>query len=103
MQVWDTSVQVCDVPMLVAICLHSGVTCHSPVQVCSLGKRVKEDLLTVVRWVQDCYPPHMDILNLYAGLYHCSFSACLSRLAACGLGPEDCMYLLFWINRCYPE
>lgn len=75
----------------------------TPVQVCSLGKRVKEDLLTVARLVEDCYPPHMDILNLYAGLYHCSFSARLSRLAASGPGPDDCMYLLFWTNHYYPE
>ncbi|XP_029705440.1 tumor necrosis factor alpha-induced protein 2-like [Takifugu rubripes] len=76
---------------------------HLKREVCSLGKRVKEDLLTVVRVVKDCYPPHMDILNLYARLYHCSFSARLSRLAASGPDPDDCMYLLFWTNRYYPD
>ncbi|KAM9354205.1 tumor necrosis factor alpha-induced protein 2a isoform 2-T2 [Pholidichthys leucotaenia] len=72
-------------------------------QVCQLGKRVKEDLLTVMRSVKDCYPPHMDILNLYAGLYHWSFSTRLTLLAAAGLQDEDCSYLLFWINHCYPR
>ncbi|XP_070843061.1 tumor necrosis factor alpha-induced protein 2-like [Chaetodon trifascialis] len=72
-------------------------------EVCRMGKRVKEDLLTVVRMVKDCYPPHMDILNLYAGLYHQSFSARLTELAASGLETDDCSYLLFWINHYYPN
>ncbi|KAM6992352.1 tumor necrosis factor alpha-induced protein 2a [Tautogolabrus adspersus] len=72
-------------------------------EVCLVGRRVKEDLLTVGRSVVDCYPPQMDILNLYAGLYHQSFSARLNQLAALGLETDDCSYLLFWINNCYPD
>uniref|UniRef100_UPI0037E9C833 tumor necrosis factor alpha-induced protein 2a isoform X2 n=1 Tax=Semicossyphus pulcher TaxID=241346 RepID=UPI0037E9C833 len=73
-------------------------------EVCRVGRCVKEDLLTVVRIVQNCYPPQMDILNLYAGLYHQSFSARLSQLTASGsLETDDCSYLLFWINHCYPH
>ncbi len=68
-----------------------------------MGKRVKEDLLTVARAVKDCYPPHMDILNVYAGLYHQGFSARLTQLAGSGLEADDCSYLLFWINHCYPR
>lgn len=68
-----------------------------------MGKRVKEDLLTVARVVKDCYPPHMDILNVYAGLYHQGFSARLTELAVSGLEADDCSYLLFWINHCYPR
>ncbi|KAM7368457.1 hypothetical protein PAMP_014671 [Pampus punctatissimus] len=77
----------------------------SPVkrEVCHLGKRVKEDLLMVVRMLKDCYPPQMDILNLYAGLYHQRFSARLTQLAALGLEADDCSYLLFWVNHCYPH
>ncbi|XP_042339346.1 tumor necrosis factor alpha-induced protein 2-like, partial [Plectropomus leopardus] len=71
--------------------------------VCSMGKRVKEDLLMVVRAVQDCYPPQMDILNFYSGLYHQTFSARLTELAAAGLETDDCSYLLFWINHLYPH
>ncbi|CAJ1077832.1 tumor necrosis factor alpha-induced protein 2-like [Xyrichtys novacula] len=71
-------------------------------EVCHVGRQVKDDLLLVARTVVDCYPPKMDILNLYAGLYHQSFSARLNRLAAPGLGNDDCRYLLFWINHCYP-
>lgn len=76
---------------------------NAPVQVCRMGKRVKEDLLVVVRTVKDCYPPQMDILNLYAGFYHRSFSARLTELAASGLEPDDCSYLLLWINHYYPQ
>ncbi len=68
-----------------------------------MGKCVKEDLLTVVRTVKDCYPPWMDILNVYAGLYHQIFSARLTELAACELETDDCSYLLFWINHYYPQ
>ncbi|XP_022068118.1 tumor necrosis factor alpha-induced protein 2a isoform X2 [Acanthochromis polyacanthus] len=71
-------------------------------QVCRMGKRVKEDLLSVVRTIKDYYPPQMDILNVYAGLYHRSFSARLTELAASGLETEDCSYLLFWVNHYYP-
>ena len=72
-------------------------------QVCSLGKRVKQDLLRVVQVVQVCYPPQMDVLNLYAGLYHQIFSARLTELAAAGLQTDDCSYLLFWTNHLYPQ
>ncbi|KAM3602653.1 uncharacterized protein V6R79_008243 [Siganus canaliculatus] len=80
-----------------------GLSSPTKQQVCCLGRRVKEDLLAVERGVKDCYPPHMDILNLYAGLYHQGFSAHLNHLAASGPGPEDCTYLLFWNNYCYPQ
>lgn len=67
-----------------------------------MGKCVKKDLLTVVRAVKDCYPPQMDILNFYAGLYHQNFSARLAELAASGLEIDNCYYLLLWVNHCYP-
>ncbi|XP_019122211.1 tumor necrosis factor alpha-induced protein 2a [Larimichthys crocea] len=72
-------------------------------EVCRLGIRVKDDLLSVVRMVKDCYPPQIDILNLYAGLYHQSFSARLTELAGSGLETDDCHYLLLWINHYYPQ
>ncbi|XP_075993343.1 tumor necrosis factor alpha-induced protein 2-like isoform X2 [Genypterus blacodes] len=72
-------------------------------EVCRLGKRVKEDLLMVVRKVKDCYPPEIDVINLYAGLYQQNFSARLAELSAPGLEAEDCRYLLFWVNHYYPN
>ncbi|XP_071323389.1 tumor necrosis factor alpha-induced protein 2a isoform X2 [Trachinotus anak] len=77
----------------------------SPVkrEICRMGKCVREDLLTVVRTVKDCYPPQMDILNVYAALYHQTFSARLTELATFGLEVDDCSYLLFWVNHYYPH
>lgn len=81
----------------------TSVVTNVPAQVCCMGRRVKEDLLTVVRTVKDCYPPQVDIMNLYAGLYHQNFSSRLTELAAAGLEADDCGYLLFWTNHCYPQ
>lgn len=64
---------------------------------------MKDDLLAVMRTVKTCYPPRMDILNVYAGLYHQSFSTQLTELAASGLEVDDCSYLLFWVNQYYPQ
>lgn len=72
-------------------------------EVCLTGKRLKEDLLSVARRVKACYPPELDILNVYAGLYQQSFSTRLTELARPGLSPDDCSYLLFWVNTCYPQ
>ncbi|KAI3364697.1 hypothetical protein L3Q82_011477, partial [Scortum barcoo] len=72
-------------------------------EVCRMGKRVKEDLLTVARTVRDCYPAQIDILNVYAGHYHQIFSARLTELAASDLEEDDCSYLLFWTNHYYPH
>lgn len=68
-----------------------------------MGKRLKEDLLTVVRTVKDCYPENVDILNLCGGLYHQTFSARLAKLTSSRLETDDCSYLLFWVNHYYPE
>uniref|UniRef100_A0A8C6KLI5 Tumor necrosis factor, alpha-induced protein 2 n=1 Tax=Nothobranchius furzeri TaxID=105023 RepID=A0A8C6KLI5_NOTFU len=72
-------------------------------QVCCMGKRVKEDLLMVVRKLKDCYPAKVDILNVYAGLYHQTFSARLAELISSELEMDDCIYLLFWVNHYYPQ
>ncbi|XP_061125883.1 tumor necrosis factor alpha-induced protein 2-like [Syngnathus typhle] len=77
----------------------------SPVKrrVCGMGKRVKADLLRCVRVLQPRYEPHLDLLNVYAGLCHRSFSARLSRMIRDGLEADDCPYLLFWVNTFYPQ
>ncbi|XP_061785131.1 tumor necrosis factor alpha-induced protein 2-like [Nerophis lumbriciformis] len=72
-------------------------------QVCRMGKRVKEDLLRVSRVVQDCYGTYLDVLNVYAGLCHSSFSARLTQMNSAGLEADDSAYLLFWANRYYPQ
>ncbi|XP_049613717.1 tumor necrosis factor alpha-induced protein 2 isoform X2 [Syngnathus scovelli] len=77
----------------------------SPVKrrVCGMGKRVKADLLRCVRMLQPRYEPHLDLLNVYAGLCHRSFSARLSSMIRDGLEADDCAYLLFWVNTFYPQ
>lgn len=72
-------------------------------QVCCLGRRVRDDLLTVARTVRDTYPPDMDIMNIYAALYHQNFSVRLTQLATSGLDMDDCSYLLLWVNQVYPR
>uniref|UniRef100_A0A672FAT9 Uncharacterized protein n=1 Tax=Salarias fasciatus TaxID=181472 RepID=A0A672FAT9_SALFA len=51
-------------------------------QVCALGRRVKDDLLTAARTVAPCYPAHLDILTLFLRLYHRRFSRHLEHLAS---------------------
>lgn len=75
----------------------------APCQVCHMGKRVKEDLFTVMTLVKDCYPANVDILNIYAGLYHQTFSLRLAELTSSELEINDCSYLLFWVNHYYPR
>ena len=72
-------------------------------EVCKGGNCLKKDLLVVVRDVKDCYPQDLDICNLYASLYHQTFSKQLTELARSGLDVDDCTYLLFWINDYYPK
>ncbi|XP_067098188.1 tumor necrosis factor alpha-induced protein 2a [Osmerus mordax] len=72
-------------------------------EVCKVGKCLKKDLLVVVRDVKDCYPQDLDICNLYARMYHRTFSTQLTELARSGLDVDDCTYLLFWINDYYPN
>ncbi|XP_037541913.1 tumor necrosis factor alpha-induced protein 2a [Nematolebias whitei] len=72
-------------------------------QVCRMGKRAKDDLLTVVKMVKDCYPAKVDILNIYAGLYHQTFSVRLAGLTSSELEIKDCSYVLFWVNHYYPR
>ncbi|XP_029983441.1 tumor necrosis factor alpha-induced protein 2 isoform X2 [Sphaeramia orbicularis] len=78
---------------------------HSSIQadVCSMGRQLKEDLLTVVERVKGCYPPEMDICNFYAKLYHQTLSTRLRKIADFGLGDQDCTFLLRLVNEFYPE
>ncbi|KAF1374411.1 hypothetical protein PFLUV_G00228820 [Perca fluviatilis] len=71
--------------------------------VCSMGRQLKEDLLSVVDEVKSCYPPEWNISNFYAGLYHEAFSARLRKIADFGLDDKDCTVLLHWVNEFYPE
>lgn len=67
-----------------------------------VGKQLKEDLQWVVDVVRMCYPPQAHICNLYARLYHQSFSDRLRNIANFGLVDKDCTFLLRWTNEFYP-
>lgn len=84
--------------------LDSSVESHSSVQdnILSKGKQLKEDLLKVVTCVSSCYPEQDDVCQLYASLYHKSFSDELRKLANYGLCDGDCIVLLSWVNSHYP-
>ncbi|XP_078145713.1 tumor necrosis factor alpha-induced protein 2 isoform X2 [Centroberyx gerrardi] len=71
--------------------------------VCAMGKQLKDDLLRVARGVKGCYPPELDVCNLYARLYHQAFSARLKRIAEFGLAGRDCAAMLHWVKDHYPR
>ncbi|XP_053192025.1 tumor necrosis factor alpha-induced protein 2-like [Scomber japonicus] len=73
------------------------------VDVCGMGRQLKQDLQWVVDVVKTCYPPEMHICNTYARWYHQFFSARLRKIAEFGLGDKDCTFLLRWVNEFYPE
>ncbi|XP_071353729.1 tumor necrosis factor alpha-induced protein 2-like [Trachinotus anak] len=68
----------------------------------SMGRQLKEDLLLVVDVVKTCYPPEKDICNFYARLYHQTFSSRLKKIADFGLEDGDCTFILLWVNEYYP-
>ncbi|XP_034015390.1 tumor necrosis factor alpha-induced protein 2-like isoform X2 [Thalassophryne amazonica] len=71
--------------------------------ICSMGKQLKEDLLWVVEVVKKCYPPEENICQMYAKLYHQTFAARLRTIAEFVLNDRDGTYILLWINDFYPS
>uniref|UniRef100_A0A8C4HGR3 Exocyst complex component Sec6 n=1 Tax=Dicentrarchus labrax TaxID=13489 RepID=A0A8C4HGR3_DICLA len=61
--------------------------------VTSMGRQLNADLLLVVEVVKNCYPPELDICNLYARLYHQYLSARLRKI----LDEKDSANLLQWV------
>ncbi|KAG2457637.1 TNAP2 protein, partial [Polypterus senegalus] len=68
-----------------------------------MGMRIKEDLISVVDNVKDCYPASYDICNFYARLYHKEFSLYVQHQITTDLDSEDCTYLLCWLCNYYPK
>ncbi|XP_048852730.1 exocyst complex component 3-like isoform X2 [Brienomyrus brachyistius] len=71
--------------------------------ICKMGKLVKDDLLRVVQNVKNCYPEEFDVCNLYARLYHQAFSERLQDLATSPMEIEDCTYFISWVYDHYPN
>uniref|UniRef100_H3C172 Exocyst complex component Sec6 n=1 Tax=Tetraodon nigroviridis TaxID=99883 RepID=H3C172_TETNG len=68
----------------------------------SMARQLKEDLLLVVSALKDCYPPEMDICNVYARLFHQTFSSRITKISDFGLDNKDCTVVLQWVNVYYP-
>ncbi|KAA0717711.1 HBV XAg-transactivated protein 7 [Triplophysa tibetana] len=83
--------------------LDSSVEAHSSVKnkILRKGKQLREDLLKVVTCVSSCYPEQDNVCQLYATLYHKSFSDTLREVANYGLCDDDCIVLLSWVNNHY--
>ncbi|XP_053701315.1 tumor necrosis factor alpha-induced protein 2 [Synchiropus splendidus] len=86
-----------------------SVSCESPQQQSSIqagvqrvGLQLKEDLLTVAKAVQTCYPPERNICQLYAELYHKNMSDHLKKIVDFVLDDGDCTFLLRWVTEFYP-
>lgn len=70
---------------------------------CNMGRQIKEDLQWVVNVVKCCYPPELDICNLYARMYHQTFGTRLRKVTDFALDSRDSTFLLRWVNEYYPE
>lgn len=90
-----------DNPCQVSSAAEQGSSIQS--DLCSMGRQLVADLETVVEQVKGCYPENMDICNVYAALYHQTFSARLRKIADFGLDDKDCTFLLRWVNEFYPQ
>uniref|UniRef100_A0A3Q2QIK4 TNF alpha induced protein 2 n=1 Tax=Fundulus heteroclitus TaxID=8078 RepID=A0A3Q2QIK4_FUNHE len=72
------------------------------VDIQSMGRQLKEDLLLVVNVLKSCYPPEANICQFYAKLYHQSLSNRLRNIAEFALDDKDCTSILRWVNEYYP-
>ncbi|XP_076022174.1 tumor necrosis factor alpha-induced protein 2-like isoform X2 [Genypterus blacodes] len=70
---------------------------------CNMGRQIKGDLQWVVTAVKLCYPPELDICNLYARMYHKTFATRLRKITDFALDNSDTIYLLRWVNEFYPD
>lgn len=70
--------------------------------IASMARQLKVDLLQVVTALKDCYPPEMDVCNLYASLFHQTFSSRITKVSEFGLDDKDCTSVLQWVNDYYP-
>nr|XP_057933597.1 tumor necrosis factor alpha-induced protein 2 isoform X2 [Doryrhamphus excisus] len=83
----------------------AGLQGQSSIQldVNGMGRQLRQDLRLVVQQVKKCYPQSVNICQLYADLYHQTFSTRLRKLADFGLDDQDSTFLLRWVNEYYPQ
>ncbi|RVE66348.1 hypothetical protein OJAV_G00106340 [Oryzias javanicus] len=75
---------------------------HIQSHIQSMGRKLREDLLVVVRQVKTCYPPEAKICHFYATLYHQTLRAALADIVDFVLDDQDCSFILRWVNEYYP-
>nr|XP_028559816.1 tumor necrosis factor alpha-induced protein 2 [Podarcis muralis] len=68
-----------------------------------MGKAMKDDLITVVKYIKGHYPEDFQVCSTYAQFYHKCFSAQLEMVAQFELGRKDTYLLLTWVQNIYPN
>ncbi|KFP83059.1 Tumor necrosis factor alpha-induced protein 2, partial [Apaloderma vittatum] len=68
-----------------------------------MGKTMKEDLIVVVKYIKQLYPPEFNVFNTYAELYHNYFASQAKKNAESHLEDKDVYLLLSWVHKIYPE
>ncbi|XP_032995050.1 tumor necrosis factor alpha-induced protein 2 [Lacerta agilis] len=68
-----------------------------------MGKTMKDDLITVVKYIKCHYPEDFQVCSTYAQFYHRCFSSQLEMVAQFELGRKDTYLLLTWVQNIYPN
>ncbi|KAM9557085.1 tumor necrosis factor alpha-induced protein 2 [Guaruba guarouba] len=68
-----------------------------------MGKTMKEDLIVVVKYIKQLYPPEFNVFSIYAELYHNYFASQTKKSAESHLEDKDVYLLLSWVHNFYPK
>ncbi|NXD69767.1 TNAP2 protein, partial [Eolophus roseicapillus] len=68
-----------------------------------MGKTMKEDLIVVVKYIKQLYPPEFNVFSIYAELYHNYFASQMKKSAESHLEGKDVYLLLSWVHNFYPK
>uniref|UniRef100_A0A8B9FHT2 TNF alpha induced protein 2 n=1 Tax=Amazona collaria TaxID=241587 RepID=A0A8B9FHT2_9PSIT len=64
---------------------------------------MKEDLIVVVKYIKQLYPPEFNVFSIYAELYHNYFASQTKKSAESHLEDKDVYLLLSWVHNFYPK
>ncbi|XP_043929520.1 tumor necrosis factor alpha-induced protein 2 [Protopterus annectens] len=68
-----------------------------------VGRKVKQDLITVVTHVKKCFPQDYDICNVFARFLHDHFSSQMTNITDFILQKKDIHCILCWVLNIYPN
>lgn len=68
-----------------------------------MGKTMKEDLIVVVKYIKQLYPPEFNVFSIYAEFYHNYFASQTKKNAESHLEDKDVYLLLSWVHNFYPK